>query len=279
MPVERCFISDELITRTIHEGAWAELDDRTWRNLESIQVRVVPGGAVQITLAGDRPPPREALRRFVEATRRRLPELAGVLTTQKRGGAPSCFWGAASLTYSVAGYRLAVPADAFIQVNLGLTERIVARLTEWLAPSKDDIVLDAYAGAGTLTLPLATRAGAVIAIESHSPAAAALADNAAQAGLTNVAAQSVSVELGLRRLEGRIDLAVLDPPRRGCSERALDDLLRLRPRKIAYVSCEPSTLARDLRRLAGRYDLVSSSVFDMFPQAYHLESVSLLQVR
>jgi 23S rRNA (uracil1939-C5)-methyltransferase len=280
VPVEHCYISDELINRTIHDAAWEELDDRTWRGLEAIQVRVVPGSAVQITLAGRRAPSRDSVRRFVEATRRRLPQLAGVLAAQGRGATTSCLWGDESLAYQVVGYRLAVPASAFVQVNVGLVERIAARLLAWLAPAAGDVVLDAYAGAGTFALPLAARAGSAIAIEAHPASAGAAARNAAQAGLTNLAVQALPVEEGLRRLEGRVDLTVLDPPRRGCSEHALGALLRLRPRKIAYVSCEPSTLARDLRHLAaGSYDLVASGVFDMFPQTYHLESLSLLKVR
>jgi tRNA/tmRNA/rRNA uracil-C5-methylase (TrmA/RlmC/RlmD family) len=280
VPVERCYISDELINRTIHEAAWDALDDGTWRGLDSIQVRVIPGRAIQITLAGERPPDQASARTFVSATRAALPELAGVLAADARSGRPTVLWGDESLTYEVGDFRLAVPADAFVQVNLGAAEEIARQVVEWLAPSGGDVLLDAYAGAGTLTLPLAARAGSVIAGEAHPAAAAALARNAAEAGLTNVAVQAAPLEESVRRLRGMLDLVALDPPRRGCSDAVLDSLLRLAPRKIAYVSCEPSTLARDLRRLvAGGYGVVRSGVVDMFPQTFHLESVTLLERR
>ena len=165
-----------------------------------------------------------------------------------------------------------------MQVNLGAAEKLVQRVLEWLDPQPDDAVLDVYAGAGTFTLPLARRAAAVIAVEQFPPATAALSENAARAGLTNVQVQTAPAEQALPRLKGEVDLALVDPPRRGCAPDVLEALVRLAPRRIVYVSCEPSTLARDLRRLADSgYALVRSGVVDLFPQTYALESVTLLE--
>ena len=278
VPVEHCYISDELINRTLAAGAWGELDSRAWAALRSIQVRVAPERAVQITLAHAQRLDRAALRRFVEATRRALPALAGVLTADARGGTAAPVWGDVGLSYRVAGYDLRVPADAFVQVNLGAAEGLVECVLNGLEPRASDTVLDAYAGTGTFTLPLAAQAAAVVALESHRAAAHANAGNAARAGLANVAVQPVPAEQGVGRLHGGVDLVVLDPPRRGCSAEVLDGVVRLAPRRVAYASCEPSTLARDLRRLADAgYRLLESRVVDLFPQTYHLESVSVLE--
>jgi 23S rRNA (uracil1939-C5)-methyltransferase len=139
-------------------------------------------------------------------------------------------------------------------------------------------VLDAYAGVGTLTLPLARRAAAVLAVEAHPPAAEAAARNAARNGLANVAVQPGQVEDALAKHRGRVDLAVVDPPRRGCSPQALRALAALRPRRLAYVSCEPSTLARDVRLLdLLGYRLARACVIDLFPQTFHLETLALLE--
>jgi 23S rRNA (uracil1939-C5)-methyltransferase len=185
------------------------------------------------------------------------------------------------LTYTLAGELLDVPPGTFVQVNLGAAELIVSRVLDWIEPAPTDAVLDVYAGVGAFSLPLARRTAAVVAVESHPRASAALAENAARAGLMNVQVQTgLAEELlpRLTRVEGSIDLAVVDPPRRGCSNGVLDSLIAAAPRRIAYVSCEPSTLARDLRRLVDAgYRLRRSGVVDLFPQTYHLESVSLLE--
>ncbi len=280
VPVEHCYISDELINRCLGEAPWAALDDATWSTLGAIEVRVVPHRAVQLTLAGKRLPSRSQVEAFAARTREAIPQLAGVLVAYERGGRPVLVWGTDTLEYELAGFRLAVPAGTFIQVNLGAAERLVEQVLAWLEPGPADVALDAYAGAGTFTLPLARRAAAVTAIEAQVAAAEAAAANAAAAGLANVAVHARLAEDVMTQLQGTIDLAVLDPPRRGCSAVVLAALARLRPRRIAYVSCEPSTLARDVRFLVGHgYRLARARVVDMFPQTYHLESVSLLERR
>ncbi|MBI3970318.1 MAG: 23S rRNA (uracil(1939)-C(5))-methyltransferase RlmD [Chloroflexi bacterium] len=277
VPVEHCYISDELINRTIHATPWHVIDDATWRALENIVVRVVPGEAVQITFVATSSIQRSAIRRFVDGAPKALPELRGILMARARGGRTYVRWGEESLEYTIAGCRLSVPAGAFVQVNLGATERLIELLLQWLDLGQDDVVLDAYAGAGTLALALARKVHSVIAVESQPAAAAAAAQNAAANGLMNVLAREASLEAALPRLGSKFDVAVLDPPRRGCSPEALAGLIRLSPRQIAYISCEPSTLARDLRVLTDAgYSLRRTRVVDFFPQTYHLESVSQL---
>jgi 23S rRNA (uracil1939-C5)-methyltransferase len=99
-------------------------------------------------------------------------------------------------------------------------------------------------------------------------------------GITNVEFWAGHVEQALSEVEDRVDAVVLDPPRRGCHPSALDELLRLRPRRIVYVSCQPATLARDLRVLiAGGYRVLRVTPVDLFPQTPHIESVTVLEYR
>jgi 23S rRNA (uracil1939-C5)-methyltransferase len=276
--VEHCYISDPLINRLVEGAPWDAFVPGTWQRLSGVELRVVPGAAAQVTLVGGRRPAGEETARYLRGARAAVPELGGLLFASRRGETPRLLWGSASLVYTLAGESLEAPPGVFFQVNLGATALLVERALEWLAPSPEDAVLDVYAGVGTFSLPLARRAAAVIAVESDPRAAAALSENAARAGETNVRAQQGVAEVTLPRLEGRVDLALVDPPRRGCAPEVLDALVRLAPRRLVYVSCEPSTLARDLRRLVDAgYRLSRTGVVDLFPQTYHVESCSLLE--
>ncbi|MDQ3699467.1 MAG: 23S rRNA (uracil(1939)-C(5))-methyltransferase RlmD [Chloroflexota bacterium] len=278
VPVEHCYISDPLINRAIAAVPWGALTPATWDGLSAVEARVVPQRAVQLILAGDIVPTRGEVMRLVDGARSRLPEISGVLFARRRGGDPYPLWGEDALTYEIGGERLEVPAGAFMQVNLGAAELLVKRVLDWLGPTATDTVLDVYAGVGTFTVPLARRAATVIGVESHALTVQALSRNARHAGCTNVRLQPGAAEVVLPRLERAVDLAVLDPPRRGCAPEVLDAVVRLAPRRIAYVSCEPATLARDLRHLTeAGYALARSGVVDLFPHTYHLESVSLLE--
>jgi 23S rRNA (uracil1939-C5)-methyltransferase len=276
--VEHCYIADPLINRALEAAPWAALGDDTWAALEGVTLRAVPGEAVQITLLASKGIRTAAVSAFVAGARTSLPELVGVLRTRARGDAPHVLWGAGALTYELAGNRFEVPPDAFFQVNLGAAGRLVDLVVEWLAPGPEDDVLDAYAGVGTFTVPLARRCRSVWAVEAHRSAAAAIVDNAVANGATNVSADPRPLEAVLARRRRSVDLVVLDPPRQGCTAEAVAGVADLRPRRVAYVSCEPSTLARDLRRFMEHgYRLTRACVVDLFPQTYHLESLAILE--
>lgn len=174
----------------------------------------------------------------------------------------------------VAGRRFHISATSFFQVNTAVAEELVRLVSEYLAPTGDEVLLDAYCGVGTFALSLADKAGYVIGIEEDAGAVADASLNVAE--LANVEFIEGSVEAVLPQLDRPIARAVLDPPRRGCKPEALAALIDLAPRRIVYVSCDPATLARDARRLAdGGYQLVEVQPVDMFPQTYHVESVAL----
>jgi 23S rRNA (uracil1939-C5)-methyltransferase len=118
----------------------------------------------------------------------------------------------------------------------------------------------------------------VLLVEAHNASIVSAITNAAANGHANVLQRAGAVEKVLSKIEAPVDLLLLDPPRRGCGPDVVRQIARLRPRRIAYVSCEPSTLARDVRDLCtSGYRLTRSRVVDMFPQTFHLESVSLLE--
>ncbi len=189
-------------------------------------------------------------------------------------GTPVNLIGSNHITEVVAERRFRISAASFFQVNTAAAEELVRVVGEYLAPAGDETLLDAYCGVGTFALSLADKVGYVIGIEEDAGAVADARLNVAE--LTNVEFIEGSVEAFLPQLDRPIDLAVLDPPRQGCKPEALAALIELAPRRIVYVSCDPATLARDARKLAGGgYQLVEVQPVDMFPQTYHIESVAL----
>jgi 23S rRNA (uracil1939-C5)-methyltransferase len=178
-----------------------------------------------------------------------------------------------------AGRHFRVRPEAFVQVNARqrgvLYERAVA-----LAQLKgNERVIDAYAGIGMLTARLSDGAADVVAVE-ESPYAVRLGElNMQLNDCGNVRYQRGQVEDAVGRLDGPVDVLVLDPPRAGCAEAAIEAMANLRPDRIVYISCDPSTLARDVDRFgaAGRYTLVEVAFVDMFPQTYHIEAVVKLE--
>lgn len=185
--------------------------------------------------------------------------------------------GETAIHEEVAGRRYRISPTSFFQVNTWGAERLVETVAEALDPRGWERLLDLYCGVGLFGLALAGRVGEVVGVESAPSAVADALVNAE--GMDNVTLVEGLAEEALPELEGGFDLAIVDPPRGGIHPAALRALVEKRPRRIGYVSCEPTTLARDCAALAGAgYRLRWVQPVDMFPQTYHIESVALLEV-
>lgn len=184
-----------------------------------------------------------------------------------------------SMHYDVLGLQFRVRPDTFIQTNHRQTPVLYGTALEMLAAGPDDRVLDLFCGMGTLSLAAARRAGSVLGIEENPQAVrlARLASRINEVGNARFEAGKVEDALPAVRV-GDFDAALLDPPRAGLEPAALAQLLRLGPSRIVYVSCEPSTHARDVALLlAGGYRVRRAALVDMFPHTYHVESIALLE--
>jgi 23S rRNA (uracil1939-C5)-methyltransferase len=180
-----------------------------------------------------------------------------------------------SVHYTIKEHRFRVSAGSFFQVNLPQAEVLVDLVFGRLPLQGNERVLDLYSGIGLFTAFLAGRAAHVTAIESYPPAVEDARANLAD--FNNVELLEGMVEDMLGRLTGQYDAAVTDPPRAGMDNAALDALMKHAPRLIAYISCDPATLARDVRRLSNSgYRLLDVQPVDMFPQTYHIEAVAAL---
>lgn len=185
--------------------------------------------------------------------------------------------GAGSWGELVGDERMRVSAPSFFQVNTRGAEKLVELVLDALRPTEDEEAMDLYCGAGTFTLPLARRAGFVSAVESYGPAVRDLRRNLESAGLNNV--DPIGGDAGREFPDTDADVIVVDPPRAGLAEDVVRRLSEQPARAIAYVSCDPATLARDLARFeaAGTFTPKRVTPVDLFPQTFHVETVTLLE--
>lgn len=174
----------------------------------------------------------------------------------------------------IAGFNYEFGVRSFFQSNRLLVEELVKTVVE---DKQGELAVDLYAGVGLFSLPLASRFKQVCAVEGNRAAAQHGVENARANNVTNVRYETVSVEAWLKYKaaeQPRPDLVVLDPPRAGAGATVIERLAALAPPQLVYVSCDPATLARDLKMLvAYGYGLESVTVFDMFPQTFHVETV------
>lgn len=171
-----------------------------------------------------------------------------------------------------------VRSDTFVQTNYQQMLVLYQTALDMLGAGAEDHVLDLYAGIGTISVAVARSAAGVTAIEEN-PRAVQVGRLNARINAAKVEYLPGKVETVLRQVRmGRHQVAILDPPRAGCEPAALAELLRLGPERLVYISCEPSTHARDLNALVrGGYRVRRAAIVDMFPQTYHIESVALLE--
>jgi 23S rRNA (uracil1939-C5)-methyltransferase len=191
-------------------------------------------------------------------------------------GTPLTLVGHTHLMEHVAGREYRISPPSFFQVNRAGAEALVQLVTSYLEPGPEDRLLDLYCGVGLFALALADRAGQVVGVEANPYAVADARHNAQARGAGNVEIVQGTVADVLKGWEGPVDLAGLDPPRSGCEPGTLEELVRLRPRRVVYISCDPATFSRDARFLiAAGYRLAEAQVVDFFPQTYHIESCAL----
>ncbi len=211
----------------------------------------------------------------------------GALTLRRSSqGETAFFFGFAPsritwLHEELAGFTYAVPAGSFWQVNPEVAARLLATVADWIEPLELTSFIDAYAGVGTFSCALRNPFKDRLLIEADKNATAAAQLNLQNRGF---GAQILTLPTekalpkALSKYPADTTLVLLDPPRTGCHPRVLETLLKHRPAVVAYVSCNPATLARDLATLTidGRYRIGKLALFDMFPRTAHFETATLL---
>ena len=190
-----------------------------------------------------------------------------------------------ALSYAIPGYDLRIafrPLD-FIQVNAGLNLKMIDRALEWLAPQRNERILDLFAGLGNFTLPLARKAGTVVGVEGDAGLVARARDNARQNGIDNAEFHAADLARDLAAepwMHTGFDKLLLDPPRAGAAQ-VLAQLPLKGIARIVYVSCHPGSLARDAGFLVRErgFALTAAGAMDMFPHTAHVESIAVFDAR
>ena len=175
------------------------------------------------------------------------------------------------ICFQTVGERYFYDAAGFFQANNLLVEKLVAAATDGAG---GEFALDLYCGVGLFTLPLARKFAQVFGVEENARAVELAEKNVEQARLENVRFFDCGVGDFLTNDSDAIDFVLLDPPRSGTENETIEKLIRLKPLEISYVACEPSMLARDLRKLLeADYSINSITALDLFPQTHHVETV------
>ncbi|MBS4021448.1 MAG: 23S rRNA (uracil(1939)-C(5))-methyltransferase RlmD [Dethiobacter sp.] len=227
------------------------------------------------------------LDKLINALRSRLDNVAGIvqnINTRKGnvilGPEDVTLWGRPFLTENLHGLSFHISPRSFFQVNTVQTEALYKKVKEYAALTGNETVFDLYCGIGTIALYLSRHAGRVVGVESVAAAVDDARKNAKLNKIENAEfhiglAEDVAPQLQRKWLSASV--AVVDPPRKGCEQRLLDAIIKMEPSRLIYVSCNPATLARDLKYLTGHsFTVREVQPVDMFPHTTHVETVVLI---
>jgi 23S rRNA (uracil1939-C5)-methyltransferase len=197
------------------------------------------------------------------------------------GGETTLISGGPQLREQIGGLDFLISPEAFFQTNTEMAEQLYSVAAEFAQLRGHERVFDLYCGIGTIGLSLAARAREVVGVEIVEPAVADAIENARINDIVNARFYAGDIRLAMRELvetAGRPDVAVVDPPRAGLSQKVVRRIIEAQPSRIVYVSCNPTTLAPNAAQMVeAGYRLVRVRPVDMFPQTPHIESVALLE--
>ncbi|MCC6569163.1 MAG: class I SAM-dependent RNA methyltransferase [Anaerolineales bacterium] len=262
IPITECHLPESSIN-----DFWHQLEFEPESNVERVSLRAGKDDDMMLILESDSPEPPE------------LEIEAEISVAHVYEGNSVVIAGNDNILIRVLDRDFKVSAASFFQVNTVMAGKMVERLITQLPITQSTTLLDLYCGVGLFSAFFAPKCGRVIGVESSASACedfTANLDEFDNVELYEGAAEEVLA--GLVGQIGNLSYVIVDPPRAGIERHALDAIVHLKPQRIAYVSCDPSTLARDAARLiVGGYKLKEVTPFDLFPQTFHIESISIFE--
>jgi 23S rRNA (uracil1939-C5)-methyltransferase len=260
IPIQECHLpAEELIE------LWEQLEIDVIPGLDRIGLRMGAGDERMVVLESNDPEPVEM----------QLDLRVSVI--HNGPGGTLVLGGDDHIVIEVLERPFRVSADSFFQVNTAMAEKMILHLLENLGIGKQDTLIDAYCGVGLFSAFLAPKVARLIGIEVHPRACEDFVVNLDE--FENVELYEAQVSDVLPSLDVQSNILVADPPRAGLGRATLEGIQSLQPRTIAYISCDPATLGRDARSLVEMgYQLGQVTPFDLFPQTYHIESISFWEL-
>lgn len=261
--IDSCLVASSKINEIIREIKKLRL-----KNISEIIIRSTYSGESLVALIATG---KIDIDYFKKNLKERLDNLV-VINDEKE----TVLFGKGYITEKLNGFYFKVSPLSFFQVNTNGAEKLYEKVLEYADLKGGENVLDLYCGTGTIGIYLSSKAKKVTGIEINKYAAANAIENSKMNNISN--AEFICGDVGkLAKSFKNVDLVVIDPPRNGLNKNAVENVLKISPKKIVYVSCDPATLARDLNYLKEYYDVKNISMVDMFPNTYHVESITVLE--
>lgn len=295
VPVDYCMIEDEdsdKIMNTLRElfnsfGYQAYNEDKKTGFMRHVLIRKgfsTKEIMVVLVTGGNTFPSKN---HFIKALRERHPKITTIVwninsasTSMVLGRKNITLYGKGYIEDVLCGCRFRISPDTFYQINPSQTEKLYKAAIKAAGITRKDTVIDAYCGVGTIGIAAASEAGRVIGVEFNPQSVRDAVVNASCNNVKNI--EFVNADAGQFMVEyakkGRVDVVIMDPPRSGATPDFLQSLLKLKPARVVYISCNPETQVRDLRILMkGGYRVDMCKPVDMFPHTGHVECVTMLQ--
>lgn len=258
IPISECHLPEAPI-----HSLWPQLEFEPETGIERVSIRAGMDDELMLALESDSP---DAPEFEIEA---------GISVAHVFDEHAVVIAGEDHIMMKILDREFRVSAPSFFQVNTKMAEKMIQHLLDKL-PVSQSIILDVYCGVGSFSAFLAPKCKQLIGIESSESACEDFAINLDE--FDHIELYEDFAENVLPTLKIKPDIILVDPPRAGVEKEALDAIIKLNPKTIAYVSCDPSTLARDAARLINNgYKLSDVAPFDLFPQTYHIESISIFE--
>jgi len=259
IPITECHLPESSVN-----DFWPQLEFEPETNVERVSLRAGVDDDLMLILESETPEPPE------------LEIEAGISVTHVYEENTVVIAGNDHIVIRVLDRDFKVSAASFFQVNTVMAGMMVEHLVASLPVSKETTLLDVYCGVGLFSAFFSPKCRTVIGIESSESSCEDFTVNLDE--FDNVELYEASAEDVIPHFEAKPDIVLVDPPRAGLDKAVVDGILKLNPNHIAYVSCDPSTLTRDAARLInGGYKLKEVTPFDLFPQTYHIESISIFE--
>jgi len=272
LPIDRCEIALPAINRALPQVTELITNLRCFQVKELMLRTSVTTGEVMLILIF--PKKHKPRLKFTDKDLGDYPAIHSIYIQSGARGEPVSVAGGQTLSETASGLSFEIGPQTFFQNNLAGLEQLLGIVRRHLQVYPPMVAIDAHCGVGTFTLPVAQAAKAALGLDLQAKAVALATNNAKTNDITNA-----NFRVGHLAKLGSVkaDLVLLDPPRGGCWSEDLEALERITPKHILYISCNPTTLARDLSKLRAKYEVASLDLVDLFPMTYHFETVVGLQ--